>query len=238
MLLASQGSPPTNALFLAHTRPSPELSLVNVLQRTNASTRALKVMAVGGSVAVGWNDATKEGYLGRAMQQVGATLRIHVDFLNKSTGGFTPTRLGTTYARYLQQIQPQVVIISWGLLDDIADKISEAQFMSEIEYEVALAAKQNCEVWIVTPPVTTATYVGKDAAREPTYAADEITAARDVKGAKVVVFDLLDEMKRYLKNHHLSYQPLESNAWHPNTQGHQLAGELLAESIIGRGILP
>lgn len=195
-------------------------------------------MAVGGSVAVGWNDATKLGYLGRAMQEIGATLRINVDFVNKSTGGFTPTRLGSTFAQYLQVVHPQVVIISWGLLDDIANKISTQQFMNQIQYEVALAAKENCEVWIVTPPVTAATYVGKSSTLEPMYAADEISAARSVKGAKVVVFDLLDEMKRYLKNNHLSYQPLISNAWHPNTKGHQLAGELLSEAIIGRGILP
>lgn len=150
------------------------------------------ILAVGGSVAKGWNAMNNDGYLSIALADLSTQLNRKVKFWNDSIGGYTPLKFNPLFAKLLKAHHPNIVIISWGMLDE------------------------------------------KDAKREEQYAKCEITAARTVTSAHVHVFDLLNNMKRWLKSHHLSVNAYASNAWHPNTAGHALAGQLLDTLLLKR----
>ena len=100
--------------------------------------------------------------------------------------------------------------------------------------EVSMAIKYGADVWIVTPPVTPATYVGHDVKPEKKFIHLEILGARAVHSKHVHVFNLLNAMKSYLKDHHQTYKPYASNNWHMNRAGHILAGHILANAILRR----
>lgn len=200
-----------------------------------ATTSGLTVLAIGGSVARGWNDKSDGGYLARALSSVSSVLQISITLENKSVGGFKPADLANQFPKLLRAAHPDVVMVSWGLLNDISGKTPLNVLQEEIRSEVALAAKSGAQVWVITPPVTPSTYVGPDKILEEQYARAEILGARAVGDTEHVhVFDLLNGMKRYLKAHHESYVPYSSNGWHPNTAGHILAGQLLATAILNR----
>lgn len=194
----------------------------------------LTVMAVGGSSAQGYDDPDLDGYLARALATVSTTLNTPITFINKAKSGQIPSMLAPKYDPLLHAIHPNIVIISWGLLNSISQKVPEAMFQRVIQNEVSMALKEGADVWIVTPPVTPATYVGHDVHLLLKFAQLEIAGARAVSSNHVHVFDLMGSMKRYLKANHLAYQPYESNNWHMNRAGHILAGKILAHSILQR----
>ncbi|MHB1684332.1 MAG: SGNH/GDSL hydrolase family protein [Bacilli bacterium] len=194
----------------------------------------LTVMAVGGSSAQGYDAPKLDGYLTRALSTVSSTLNIPISFVNKAKSGEIPTMLAPQYDPLLYAVKPNVVIISWGLLNTIARKVPEDMFQRAIQSEVSMAIKFGADVWIVTPPVTPATYVGHDVELERVYAYREILGARAVHSTHVHVFELLNAMKTYLRDHHQSYKPYASNNWHMNQAGHVLAGHILADAILRR----
>ncbi len=196
--------------------------------------RKLTVMAVGGSSAQGYDAPKLDGYLTRALSTVSTTLNIPISFVNKAKSGDIPTMLAPQYDPLLHTVKPNVVIISWGLLNSIARRVPEGMFQRVIQSEVSMAVKFGADVWIVTPPVTPATYVGHDVKLERVYAYREILGARAVHSTHVHVFDLLNAMKTYLRDHHQSYKPYASNNWHMNKAGHVLAGQILADAILRR----
>lgn len=206
----------------------------SVITRAIHKNHNLKVMAVGGSSAQGYDDPTLDGYLTRALQTVSTTLHIPVTFVNKAKSGEIPTMLAPQYDPMLHKVKPNIVIISWGLLNSIARKVPEGMFQRVITSEVSMAVKSGAAVWIVTPPVTPATYVGHDVTLERQYAYREILGARAVHNPNVHVFTLLSDMKTYLRAHQESYKPYASNNWHMNRAGHILAGHILADAILRR----
>lgn len=196
--------------------------------------KPLTVLAVGGSSAQGYDDPKLDGYLSRALTTVSKELKRPISFVNKAKSGNIPAKVASQYEPLLQSVQPDVVIISWGLLNDISKKTPPDTFRSSIQAEVSMAIQHGADVWIVTPPATPATYVGHDVELEPQYANMEISAARAVQSAHVHVLDLLNDMKYYLKERHLSYKSYAQNNWHLNQAGHVLAGQILAKSILSR----
>lgn len=201
---------------------------------TASKQRSFTVMAVGGSSAQGYDDPKLNGYLNRALSRVSATLNISLSFVNKAKSGDIPTMLASQYDPLLHSIHPNIVIISWGLLNDIAKKVPKSIFQRVIQSEVSMAITYGADVWLVTPPVTPASYVGHDVELEREYAGLEISGARAVHSTHVHVFDLMNAMKKYLKDHQQSYKPYSSNNWHMNQAGHVLAGQILADAIVQR----
>lgn len=212
-------------------------SHVFVVPRANADTRPAKplvVMAVGGSVARGWDAGPNKGYLNLAMDAVAKDLNTNIKFWNESIGGYTPERLNAYFGRLMKAYRPNIVVISWGLLDDLAAKTPKNTFEASIRQEVDLSVAMGAKVWVVTPPVTEATYSPKDSVLEAVYAGYEVQAATSVHASDVQVFDLLNAMKGYLSTNHQSVTMYASNAWHPNAAGHILAGQLLTDMIVNR----
>lgn len=231
----STGSAPTEAaLSLVFHKGDHYPTVHSAMRNTVNKLQQFTVMAVGGSSAQGYNDPKLDGYLTRALRSISTTLNMPIAFINKAKSGEIPTMLAPQYDPLLHTISPNIVIIAWGLLNSIARKVPETMFQRTIQSEVAMAIKAGADVWIVTPPVTTATYVGHDVKLEVEYIHREITGARAVHSTHVHVFDLTNAMKAYLVDHHESYKPYQSNNWHMNQAGHVLAGMILADAILRR----
>ncbi|MCL6442862.1 MAG: SGNH/GDSL hydrolase family protein [Alicyclobacillus sp.] len=194
----------------------------------------LKIVAFGGSSAQGYDDPKLYGYLPRALDQVSSALHISIQFINKAKSGETAPMAMPTYDPTLHQLKPDVVILSWGILNEVSKKTPESMWQQVIRKEVSLALKEGADVWVVTPPATPATYVGHDVEPEQQFAQLEASAALSVNSNRVHVFDLMDDMKAYFASHHLSYKPYESNNWHMNHAGHVLAGHILGNDILAQ----
>ncbi len=194
-----------------------------------------RVMAIGGSVAYGWVDPHGGGYLKRAFVTLSQRAKRNYIFNNKAIIGANSTQLNITlykgrYTSWLDTIKPQVVVISWGLLNDCYPKTPFATFDSTIHHEIAKALRHQAVVLLVTPPVTKASYT-QYLTLEPKYVNSEVYVADSFNSPNVVVFDVFNQMKAYLTQHHLSYAPFEYGGWHPNAAGHKLAGSLLAQDM-------
>lgn len=207
--------------------PTPT-SLFNVIQKQHK----LIFMAVGGSTARGYDDPKLDGYLKRALKSVSTSLNVSITFVNKAKSGMIPSVLAPEYDPLVHQIKPNVVILGWGILNSIAKKVPQSMVKRVIQSEIKITLKDGADVWVVTPPVTPATFVGHDVTVEPEFINLELAAVRAVNNPHVHFFNLNNDMKTYLKNHRLSYKPLESNNWHMNGSGHELAGEILANAIM------
>ncbi|GMA58142.1 hypothetical protein GCM10025858_26450 [Alicyclobacillus sacchari] len=188
------------------------------------------MMAVGGSVAHGWDDKTGGGYLARAFQTLSDEGPVSFAFVNKSIEGDGPTQMAPKYPGFLSAVRPRVVVISWGMLDDIANKTPIPAFQKAIQEEIQLALQAHADVIVVTPPPTGASY-GHDIASEANLIHIEVSIAKSFHSQHVYVFDLFAQMKQYIASHHQSIDQYSADAWHPNTLGHELAGELLASDL-------
>lgn len=194
------------------------------------TTGVITVMGVGGSVARGWDDKGNGGYLVRAFKTLTSEGPIHYNFVNKSIEGDGPTQMSSKYPNFLQSVNPQVVLISWGMLDDISDKTPIPDFKNAIHSEISQALQKGCYVLVVTPPVTGASY-GNDVTKEANLVNIEMAEAEDFHSNRVYVLDLFNQMKAYLKAHNANVNTYSADAWHPNIAGHELAGKLLAQDI-------
>jgi len=199
---------------------------------SHPSAQPVVAMGVGGSVAHGWDDKTGGGYLARAFQTLTKSGPISFQFINKSIEGYGPTQMAAKYPTFLHEVHPQVVVISWGMLDDIANKTPISAFEQAVQSEIQQALAAHADVIVVTPPPTGASY-GHDVASEAALVQDEIRVAKQFKTPDVIVVDLFNQMKRYLAAHHQSIQMYSADDWHPNTLGHELAGSLLAQDLQG-----
>lgn len=223
--------PPTGTPSTQTTQPARQPHIANPKPiLATKITGTLTVMGVGGSVAHGWDDKVGGGYLVRAFKTLTAEGPIHYNFVNKSIEGDGPTQMAPKYLPFLRTVKPQVVVISWGMLDDISNKTPIAKFKQAIHDEISQALQAGCYVMVVTPPVTGASYA-HDVTSEANLVNTEIGVAQDFHSNKVYVFDLFNQMKAYLSEHHQSVSKYSADAWHPNTAGHTLAGQLLANDI-------
>lgn len=191
----------------------------------------IKVMAIGGSVALGWDDKQGKGYLSRAFEELSNVQHIHYQFVNESIEGAGPGQFVKTYPTLLKRVKPNVVVISWGMLDDAARGTPLATFQKDIEDEISLALQSNMKVIIVSPPATAASYTAHYGTLQSAYVEREFEASQLFHSPNVYVIDLLDQMKVYLADHNVSIKTYEADSWHPNTAGHELAGAILAADI-------
>ncbi|MFD1677284.1 GDSL-type esterase/lipase family protein [Alicyclobacillus fodiniaquatilis] len=195
----------------------------------------VRVMAVGGSVAHGWDDnVTDGGYLARAFKTLSQKTGVQYQFLNKSVEGDGPDQMAAKFPALLKDNRPQVLVISWGMLDDISKKTPVATFKKDVHSEIQQALAAHMKVLVVTPPVTAASYAVHDGPLEDQLVEDEIQVAQSFHSSDVYVFNVFDEMKSYLTAHHQDVSMYEGDGWHPNAAGHELAGQLLAQDMLNQ----
>lgn len=204
-----------------------------------------RVMTIGGSIAKGWMDTGWQnwragwhgGYLSIAFNKLSQSAYTHYAIYDRTIVGANARQLATLYAgRYptwLKSVRPQIVVISWGGLNDALPKTPIGIYRQDILSEIQQALAARAVVFIVTPPVTEAAMTVYRVS-VPFYLDNELSVAQSLHSPNVYTFDVFNQMKAYLAAHHLSYQPFMANAWHPNARGHQLAGTLLFQDISQR----
>ncbi len=196
--------------------------------KVKPSIEHLRVMGIGGSIAEGDGATNKYGYLQMTFDH------FHDTYFNKAIYGANGTQLGTMYKAdypsWLRQINPQVVVISWGLLNDVVPDVSISQFNSYIQSEIQQALAKKAIVMIVTPPVTEFAY-GSYGTKENEYDLEEVHYVKSLEDTNVYVFDLFTQMKAYIQHHNLNIKALSYDEHHPNNQGYQVASNLLVNDI-------
>lgn len=196
-----------------------------------------RVMVIGGSVAHGWKAAHNDGYLQRAFQAMSDHTPTHYVYYDRTIVGTDGTQLATLYkgrySAWLAAIRPQVVVISWGLLNDAYTKVTQVAFRAHLLKETRQALAEHAVVLLVTPPVTKATYT-EFRVQQPQYVQSELDVVKIMDSPDVILFNVFAQMKAYLVNHHQTYVPYMGDGWHPNTAGHILAGTLLYQDLRAR----
>lgn len=195
----------------------------------------IRVMTIGGSIAHGWKDPSGSGYLHRTFETLTNQTSATYEVFDKTIPGANGTQLATMYKgryeKWLKSVKPQIVVISWGLLNDAGPKTPLTKFKSYIHDEIELALSYHALVFMVTPPVTKATYT-QFKTQQPMYVKGEISVAKKFDKSNVYVFNVFSQMKNYLALHHQTYLPYMGDGWHPNTAGHILASHLLVTDVL------
>jgi acyl-CoA thioesterase I len=203
----------------------------------DASEPMIRVMSIGGSVAHGWKDTYGPGYLKRAFDALSEEMNLNFEYFDKTIVGANSTQLASLYKgkyqQWLRSIQPHIVVISWGLLNDAKDNVPLESFERKLQHEINVALNKGAQVFVVTPPVTKATYTQYQV-QEKQYVNSEIKVVKSYRNENVFIFDVFHQMKSYIRKHHQTYVQYEGDGWHPNTPGHELAGQILYQDILKR----
>lgn len=190
------------------------------------------VMVVGGSMAHGWKDPHDDSYLKRAFAALSSTTDTQYTYVDDTVIGGTAARLGAQkFDAELQKANPQVVAISWGLLNDVSDKTPMGTFRQSIHDEIAAALKAHAVVMVITPPVVEATAT-VDATAVKNFISNEFQVANSFHNPNVYLFDLNAQMTTYMQAHGQTWKTYYGDSWHPNQAGHVLAGQLLFNDIV------
>ncbi len=193
--------------------------------------RAATVIIFGSSVADGWVDPTGGGYLRRAFAQYQNVSAIPYSVISDAVPGAPITQEEGMYQQWIATQHPQVLVISWGTLDDAHANTPFSVFDSQVRQQIAMGLAAHAVVLVVTPPVTKASYTTYQI-QEPAYLAQEMAVARSFDSPNVYVFNVFAQMKHYLADHNQTYLPYMANSWHPNSRGHELAGNLLVQDML------
>lgn len=194
------------------------------------------VLVIGGSMAFGWKDPHNDSYLRRAFVIRSHDTKVDYHYVNHAIPGYTAQRLNQrypgAYERWLQRNKPQVVVLSWGLENDMSSghRDSIDTFDRCIKQEVAEALAAHSTVLMVTPPVTKE-LATTDHRKVQTYIHSEFEMGRSFHSNNVFEFDVYRQMQAYMKAHHQTYKRYYGNCWHPNQAGHELAGRLFADAL-------
>lgn len=215
---------------------SPSSSALTSAENSMPSTKpAVRVMLIGGSVAHGWNDPEHNGYLHRTFQTLTEEYGVTYAVYDKTIVGANAVQLQETlykgdYEKWLVWIRPQVVVISWGLLNDCLPKTPMAEFDGDLNTEIQEALTENATVFVVTPPVTKASFT-QYLVQEQAYVNAEVALVKQLHNPRVQLVDIYDQMKQFVDKNHLDVATLSADGWHPNSAGHQLAARMFVADI-------
>lgn len=135
------------------------------------------------------------------------------------------------YPTWLNQFQPNIVVIAWGGLDDLYDKTPVDTYAAQIRWQISLALEHHADVFVITPPISKASYtqyrVGQQLLMN-----QEMDVAQSFHSPNIYVYNVFDEMKQFLTIHHETYLPYMGDAWHPNADGHALAAQMLLQDMM------
>lgn len=205
----------------------------------NASAEApgpARVLIIGGSAAYGWRDKTGQGYIERGLKAWSA-FPDGLDFQNEAIPGATVNnpKVANRYAQWLSPAPPAIVVLGWGILDDMRAGTPWAIVLAEVRNQTLEALSAGAVVFFVTPPATKPTYTIYQGSENALVGA-LVRSEEAIGSPDLYVFNVLGAEERWLHAHHQTYAPYMSNFWDPNTAGHILAGGLLANAI--KAVLP
>lgn len=201
--------------------------------------QSVRVLAVGGSAARGWmdtgwhrwRDGWSGGYLDYAFHWLSESMNRPYDLINRGIVGADAHYVSNLYPAWLDEYRPNMVVLSWGLLNDIHDGTPYPLFREEIAREIGLARERGDKVMVVTPPVTQMSF-SSWRPKELRYIRDEMNVARSFHDPDIYIFNVFAQMEDYMEAHHQSIWMYRGNSWHPNHEGHVLAGILLYRDMM------
>ncbi|MCY0875776.1 MAG: SGNH/GDSL hydrolase family protein [Firmicutes bacterium] len=194
-------------------------------------TPGIRVMTIGSSVAAGWGDPNGGGYLAIAFHDLSERTGKHYQIVSWAIPGITTVQVAPHYQHWLTFVHPQIVVISWGGLDDAANHTPLTVFANNVHTEIALALAAGAQVDIVTPPVTEQVYLDGPKGLPYQYFQAEIREAQSFQSPDVHIYNVYNQMLDYIQAHHQTLKPYIDNSWHPNLRGHELGGALLFADI-------
>lgn len=234
-----QSSPAVNSTFAPQASPTPLAPQDGLLSEmpfyigasNSTTTHPVKVLIVGGSMARGWHDNPGEGgYLIRALRTFAALNHTQYEVYDHAFPGAHVADVAVQYSTWLQSIRPDITILSWGMLNDSHASTPVSRVHADIASEITDALAIHSVVFMVTPPVSEASYTVYRRV-QPRLIRNELRLSANFDSPNVYVFDVFYQMKAYLEAHHQSFQPYMADAWHPNAAGHELAGRILATDL-------
>ncbi|GMA63475.1 hypothetical protein GCM10025859_39150 [Alicyclobacillus fastidiosus] len=190
------------------------------------------VMVVGGSMAHGWKDPNDDSYLKRAFQSLTDSTNVTYEYHDKTiVGGSATTVSKSKFESWLQGVKPNVVVLSWGFLNDAHNKVSPTAIRQAISDEITEALAAHAVVLVVSPPVTEASETNYETLTNE-YVSEEFAAAKSIENPNVYDMDVLNQMRSFLTAHNETWRQYFGDSWHPNQAGHELAGSLLFNDLI------
>jgi len=191
-----------------------------------------RVLLIGSSVAHGWKDTPGEGgYLHRSFRSLSTKTPTRYRVIDRAIPGRGVMTILDKYPAWLNTFHPNIVVISWGGLDDLYAKTPMAMFDSQIKWQIALALQHHADVFVITPPVSKASYTTYRFSQQDLMD-NEMHVADNFNNPNVFVFNVFDQMKEYLRIHHQTYVPYMADGWHPNAAGHELAARILLKDMM------
>lgn len=188
------------------------------------------IVLIGGSAALGDGDSGPvKGYFTRAIDIL-TKQEMALTFDNQSQSGLTTAEGTPLLAKYLATHHPDIVILGYGLLDDLESHESEDAFEQHIRDQIALARKSGAEV-IVSAPAPTVSSLTNDLYRIQIFIMDEFIVADEFRDNQVQCIDTYDEMKDFVEWHNIDIHTLAYDSWHPNAAGHAMAARYLARDL-------
>lgn len=191
-----------------------------------AHDQPMKVLVMGGSAAIGRGDTHNVGgFINRAFQiliKSGGSFLI----LNGSRTGLTVPDGEPKLKVYVNQFHPNAVILAYGLLNDASAGISDAELVDSLKGQILYARSHGSQVFVVTSVVTQS-----DGDKFQRFTDDERRVVSTLGDPSVHLIDVNKQMKTYIDQHKIDIQSISTDAWHPNTQGDQLAANLLAKDL-------
>lgn len=187
----------------------------------------MRVMAVGGSSAHGWADPHDRSYLKRAFDGLASSLDLALDYDDQTIPGAPAASIPPSeFTKWLAADKPQVVAISWGLLDDAHNHTPIPTFEQVLHDEIQQSLAAHAVVFVVTPPAVVVS-AGKlhDAYKQ--YATAEYGVVNSLSNPNVYWFDLHAQTLDFIQGHNRNMMQYCSGTWHPNTRGQALAGGVL-----------
>lgn len=213
--------------------PSPTTRVIPSPVPTPTPTPPLRVLIIGGSAAKGWKDATGQGYVVRGLNVWAQKDHLQLQIDNQAIPGSTINNpaLVQGYPQWLANDQPNVVVIAWGMLNDLRLGTPEATLLAKLHADIAAALNAHAKVFVVTPIPTLAT-MSWDRTTELKAIADEIQMANAFHCSNVQVFNILPQMEQELNAQHIPVSSIMDGKWDPNTLGHTIGGEILGKDLI------
>lgn len=202
----------------------------------NDEARTETVCVVGGSMAYGWKDPHNDSYLRRAFAIRSHETTTNYRYISHAIPGFTADHLNAVdpgaYQRWLLEDKPQVVVLSWGLENDMSSHYRDSipAFQDAIHNEITEALNAHAAVLVVTPPVTEL-LATTDHRKVTGFIHAEFQSADSFHNPNVTTINVYGQMNHFLSSHHRTVKPYIGNRWHPNGAGHRLAGDLLAHDL-------
>lgn len=210
----------------------PQPSVRQDVVAVNDDPRTVRVLILGSSVAHGWKDNPQEGgFLQRCFNAMSELTPVTFDVTDKAVPGHGVLTIRAHYADWLTTYKPDIVVLGWGGLSDLAQKTPLQVFDEQIRWQIAEALHHGAQVYVVTAPVSEASYTTYKSA-QATLFQHEIRVAQDFHSPRVHIFNVFDQMKQYLTAHHETVRPYAGDGWHPNAAGHALAAQILLRSLM------